>query len=369
MDILKYLLNSTHINNQKVYTSNIVFYGKEFKDDNIFFTALIAYTLKSIKETFSDEDQNIIEKIIQNCQYAFAFYKNKHGDITYNFYPTQPLNQYSGIKFLNKFTALHIPDDLDTTSLVYLSQNRDSKQIVHQLKKKYDSLSNDGKPLKSIPKSYQKTKAYRTWFATKMNHDMDICVVCNVLCLMFQNQIPFTETDIDSINLISELIATNKFIRQAYLFAPHYKTKSIIIYHIVRLLHVTQIPQIVKHKQQLINQCKSLLKTKINPLEKVILITSLYKLGSKLEFTIKINSSDFKNFYWFKANPFSISAPWIKTLLSQKKFLHLEYSCAVYYYTLILELKQISNATISHRRHTICIKNNANTVSSYSNYD
>lgn len=353
MKILEHLLNTSHINNKKVYTSEIAFWKKEYLDDNIFFTALIAYTLKDLKSTFSTKDQNKIDLILQNSLYAFSFFENKHGDLSYSFYPTKPLNQYSGIKFLNKFKALHIPDDLDSTSLVYLAKPTELNSKYQELKESFEALSYDGKPLKSIPKSFQSTKAYRTWFATKMNHDMDICVMCNVLTLVYQNNLSFKQTDEDTIQFISKLIDENRLLNQAYLFSPHYKNKAIVLYHIARLISISNHPNILRHQNKIIDYCLTLINEVKHPMEKVILTSALYKVNCQKEFDIEMHISDFNNFFWFKANPFSISPPIVKKIFSQKKFLHLEYKCEAYYWVLLLELKQISNASLSINNNAI----------------
>ncbi len=346
MDVLELLLQSQHRDSRDIFSSKIVFYGKEFSDDNIFFTALIGYTLHSLHDSFSTKEREQIQKIHQKNLRAFSFFENKHGGSTYNFYPTKPVNQYSGIPFLNKFTALHIPDDVDSTSLIYLAKTSTTIDSLKAIKSKLESLSYDEKPLKSIPKKHKETKAYRTWFATKMNHDMDICVMCNALVFTYTYQLPLSKVDNDSIAFIASLIKENTLTKHAYLYAPHYKSKAIVLYHIARLLSVTKHSTLLAVKSKITHLIEELLSKNHSPMEAVILYSSLYKLGQQPEFHITLQTKEIEQFYWFKANPFSIAKPWIKHIFSRHNFLHLEYKCFAYNLTLLLELQQLSKQKI-----------------------
>lgn len=357
MDLLDRILEAPNKNSTNVFTSKIVFRKKEYLDENIFFTALIAYLLKSLKQTFSADDQIKIETIIQNSLHAFSFYQNKHGGSTYNFYQTKPVNQYSGIPFLNKFQALQIPDDLDSTSLIYLTSPKKDHKTFLSIKSKLESLSYDGKPLKSLPKKYGATKAYRTWFATKMNHDMDICVICNVLTLMYENNVKMSEVDLESINFITHIVSEKKHLKQTYLFSPHYKNKTIVLYHITRLISVSNHPSLTSLKPQVSLEIKETLLEKLHPIEKIILNTSLYRIKENSPFHIQVKENDFDTFYWFYANPFSVSSPLIKAVFSRKLFLHLQYKCKTHNIALLLELKQVSNASISYTNNIISLYN------------
>jgi len=344
MSILTQITSNQFRNKLNVFTSNIHFYRWHFKDDNIFFTALIAFTLKGLKSDFTIDEQKTITQLLKDSQKAFTSFRNKDQKLSYNFYTTQPVNQYSGIPFLNKFTAIRVPDDLDDTALIYLTNPKIETKSALKIKDSFEQLSE--KSISSIPKKYRSTKAYRSWFATKMKNDIDVCVLCNVLIWNFENKLKLSKVDLDSILLISNLITENKLLKQAYIFAPHYKNKAIVLYHVVRCLELTKYVELCKHKHTLIKNCFALLKTVKHPLEKIILHTSLYKLGHATKFNLHFSTKDINSFYWFKANPFSITKPWIKTLFSRKNFLHLQYQCTPYNWVLILELEKKSGATV-----------------------
>ncbi len=354
MNILQKILDSPHKNKHGVYISKIYFYHTIYNDENIFFTALMASILRNIKHSFLQKDQILIDEILKNCKQSFNFYKNKHGGLTYSFYPTKPsVSQYTGIPFLNRFKAIYIPDDLDSTSTIYLAKGTSNQQELIDIKRKLESLSYDGKPLTSIPKKHQQTKAYRTWFATKMKHDMDICVLCNVLTFVFSNQLLLTEVDEASISFLSDLIKNKELLTLSYIYAPHYKVKSIILYHVCRLLSVATHPKLTKLTPLVSKEIKTLLTKTTHSMEHVILTSSLYKIGETPTFDFKVDPIKFDSFFWFNANPFSMARPWIKKIIAQKNFLHLDYTCSDFYYVLILELQQISNASLFFDKNVI----------------
>ena len=106
----------------------------------------------------------------------------------------------------------------------------------------------------------------------------------------------------------------------------------------------------------MVRKPKNEIKKVKHPFEKVILYTCLYKLKHQVSFDLNILQKDFKTFYWFKANPFSVAKPWIKSIFSQKNFLHLQYKCEAYYWVLLLELKQLSHAKMNIETTNVSIK-------------
>lgn len=356
MNILQKLHALSHSEENGVFLSDIFFGKKKFWDNNIFFTALIAYTLKSIKHSFTTkEDLNTIDQILENCIQAYPFFKNRHGGLSYNFYQTQPVNPYPGISFMNKFKAIRVPDDSDDSSMVYLTNNA-AYETCMQIKANMAKLSYDGKTLNATFKKYRNTKAYRTWFATKMKHDMDICVVANVLLFVFDKRLPLNEVDDHSIDFICQVIKDCVHLTHPYIISPHYKKSAIILYHIARLISTSNHPKFTKLKAVVLKDTQEEIDKANHPLDKVILYTSLLKLGITPSFQIRITEKDLATFFWFKANPFSTAHVGFKKIFSKGNFLHLKYRCIPYSLTLLLELKQLSKANLSYSNNIILLK-------------
>src|SRR5690349_3018920 len=54
-------------------------------DNNIFFTAITAFTLKNLLPYLNNDNKKIAEKIIEDATKAFPNYKDQFGDPFYNF--------------------------------------------------------------------------------------------------------------------------------------------------------------------------------------------------------------------------------------------------------------------------------------------
>ena len=358
MSVFEQIQNPSLRNAKFVFLSNIYFYGFRFKDDNIFFTALIAFTLKNIFKFLDPKEQEIAKGLLQKSENAFEHYRNKNGKNTYNFYPTTPVQQYSGIPLLRNLKSIQIPDDLDDTVLIEMAKSTTYKTHAKSLKNSFEQLSSV--PVYTLPKPHQQSKAYRSWMATKMKNDVDICVVCNVLIWASQNKLTLSAIDKDSIQLVCNVVKSKNFFSKCYLHAPHYKNPAIVLYHITRCIVQTQHPQLLALQKNIIAHCEQSLQQFCHPLEKIILYTSLHQLGKEIPFDMSFHSKTLDSFYWFKANPFSIAKPWVKKLFSRHNFLHLQYQCTAYNWILILEFEKICRAKIQILGDHIYVKSNTN---------
>src|SRR4051794_32844030 len=108
------------------YISNTASFSKHKKDNNIFFTALVDYTLRNLhKERLADSTAyNLIHS---KALLAYPYFKNKKGRSTYNFWRTDTTYTFpytNWIYKVKKNTAL--PDDMDDTVLSLLGQDIDS---------------------------------------------------------------------------------------------------------------------------------------------------------------------------------------------------------------------------------------------------
>lgn len=236
-----------------------------------------------------------------------------------------------------------IADDLDDTSILYLVQNSSdslnklirNEMITYSTKKNYTSTF----------KQYRGISVYKTWFAKKMKQDIDICVLSNVLLFMHEKKLTMSYIDTTSYELIRSAISQGYHLNKGHLLSSQYQSSTIILYHVARLLAVTN--------SSLLNDIRSIIKIDIhqrltetsNLMEKVVLLSSLFRLGEKVEFDIDYQElhNDMKRFYWFKANPFYSSKFWIRKLVGNSNFVQSRYRCEAYYWSLVLELECLSN--------------------------
>jgi hypothetical protein len=319
---------------------------KTVEDNNIFFTALINYTLQSCKDSLSADEQLVVDSLYAKSKRVLPYYQNRKGDITYNFYQVNPENPFPNLRFYSGIRKFRLTDDLDDTSLIYLIlQSSDS--LNKALKKKMAEQSRNPRKIVSTLPKYRESKAYRTWFADKMKQDLDICVMANVLTFVFQKKLPMDSVDIETIQLISQLVSANAHLTKARWVSAHYQSSSIILYHLARLIVVADHPDLNPLKRKIVSDLHNQLRQASNPMERVILLTSLYRLGEKVNFEFDLGEleGEMKKFFWFNGNPFSGSPVWVKKLMG-KKFMQLRYTSSGYYWCLLLELKTVSKASV-----------------------
>ena len=249
-------------------------------DVNIFFTGLIAFTLKDIKQQLSPSQQKQAEQIISNTLPVYSKFKNQKGRPTYNFWPTDTPKIFPNAGWMNVFDKTQaLPDDLDDTVIMLLAlEAADSTaRQVHDLMQSF--TNNGGKQVQNTFKGYRNMAAYSTWFGKKMPVDFDVCVLANVLYFVQQYNLPWTHADSASLQLIEKVLDERKHITAAAYVSPHYSRLPNILYHLSRLMSVKPIPVLEKYKTQLIEDAKEALTKSTNFLDEVILGTSLLRWG------------------------------------------------------------------------------------------
>ena len=104
------------------YISNTSSLKKKKQDDNVFFAALINYTLRRQYPSLSLRNCLLVDSIQQQSKNLYNHFQNKKGRLTYNFWRTDTafLFPYTNwIHRIKKNTSL--PDDMDDTVLSLLA--------------------------------------------------------------------------------------------------------------------------------------------------------------------------------------------------------------------------------------------------------
>lgn len=312
-------------------------YNRE--DNNIFFSALIALTLEGIYPQLTEEDQqkanNIIKKTITN----YPNFKSRKGALTYNFWSNQPHAHFPNDNYLSSKEKYALPDDFDDTSLIYATAIFPDSiyQEIHQLMGTH--VNGQQNWVKNIYKEYKKQAIYGTWFGHNMPIGLDVCVVSNTLLFLSKRNITLNQHDSISINWLENVIMKEQHFSHPYYVSPHYKNSIIIMYHFARL-HAYN-PNLFSEKviQTLQNQAKGLLNQEISFWERVLLTTSLNRLGIKVTLP---NLSNWKTLYqsefsFFVANMLSIFPDPIYKAVGNSHFLHFSYQCSSFNLALLIE--------------------------------
>lgn len=313
------------------------------EDNNIFFTALTVYTLQSLKPSLHAEEQLLADSIIRKAKQNYPHYGNRNGELSYNFWQVHPFEQpLPNRKLWSKMKKFRLPDDLDDTSLIYLTLS--TPDSINRRVKQMMEAQIDREPVRSTLPEYQELPVYRTWFADKMKQDLDICVLANVLLFVFEKELPLSVADRHTISLISRMLKARQHMTQAKLISPHYQQTSIILYHLSRLLAIANHPPLNELKEPLISDLYRQLQRSDDQMEKVILLSSLYRLGEQPGYVLDEQqlTQDVEAFDWFIGSPVSVKHIWIRRRLVRSSWLDARHSSQAYYLALQLELELLS---------------------------
>jgi hypothetical protein len=309
-------------------------------DSNIFFSASVLYILESIKRFLGEEEQQVIHKIGEGVRQNYPAYQNLNGLQTYNFWQTRPSRHFPNGRFMHRFRHFKLPDDADTTSLVYLT-NFPTPEAVTRLHAKLPQHANLAKKQvqTTLPK-YRDLPAYSTWFGENMPIEFDVCVLCNLFLLFSKFDLPLNAHDEAVIKLIVGIVKDKDYFTTPYQISPAYPNASIILYHISRLVANTQIVPLKNLQAEIIKDLQCQFRLATHPLEKVILDTSLIRFGEKSQYEVSPDLYKFalqENFFWFSASMLSVYGnPLIKPF-AKFAFTHLKYNCEAFNLTLLLE--------------------------------
>lgn len=315
--------------------------SEKMKEDNaVFFTGLIAFTLKALKHSLNPREEIICDSIIARAIRCYPHFSNANGRPTFNFWRVNPPLVFPNSWFLNHFNETQqLPDDLDDTAILWLSMDP-SDSIAHLVKALMGMHANKVKGrIKNTFKKYRDLPAYSTWFGEKMPIDFDFCVLCNVLYFVHAYHLPENTHDSASVELLRRMIVNKDYIKRAAFVSPHYGRTPLLIYHAARLLGRFSIPALDSLKPQLLEQAYLAFNESDNWLDSVLLSTAIIRLGGKnLEVGFPDSASFYEDNATFFVASFSSMLPYFwKKLLLNNQLIKYYYFCPAYRYTLFLE--------------------------------
>ncbi|MDE3237210.1 MAG: hypothetical protein KGO81_14775 [Bacteroidota bacterium] len=257
------------------------FYSWDWKkDDNVFFTSLVIFTIKHYQNQLSDEEKNIVENIQCNSLPYFQQFRSPKNKYRYNFWRKTPPQVFPNGGWLNLFNkSMALPDDIDDCAMVAMVSENDKNRVA-DLKKLFSKYASGVlKRNKTFYRKYREDRVYSTWLSEKYPVDIDICVLSNVLLMNYFFDLPLNALDSSSMNLIIHAIKDNKHLTDAEYVSKHYSNSSTIIYHMARLMSFSNYEPLQELKGKLISDAKNLLSKTNHSLEKLLLYNSLLLMG------------------------------------------------------------------------------------------
>lgn len=308
------------------------------QDNNVYFSALIAYNLQVCMPYFTDAQASKANEITEGIRANYSLYANRNGEITYNFWRTRPEQYFPNHALFSRTERFRLADDLDDTSILYLTKDH-GDSLNRELKQKMIRHTNlYRKRIYTTFPRYRDIRAYDSWFGEKMANEFDVCIVSNVLLFVFEKDLPMNRYDSASVFLIEETLRHDDHLKNPYIVSPWYQNSAIIIYHFARL--VSKADGRLNHlKAKLTSDIRQLLLSKPNKTEELLLHIALLRIGILPEREIDLHAlpSEFEQFAFFRVYMFSQSPLWLKLLAGGSGRFDFKFRSEAYYYSLILE--------------------------------
>jgi len=325
-------------------------------DNNIFFTAIGSFTLNNLKKDIDPKLQLIIDSILAKSRRSFPFYQNKNGLPLYNFWPTGGKIMPHSLIAQHLTKQFSISEDADDTVMILMSLlNNDSSNAY--IKKRLEEVSNQGAAGKQILSTYKRFReynAYTTYLGYKMQTDFDFAVQCNILYFNFAKEMSLGKQDSATMELLSAMTKERLYIKRPRFISPYYGHPSLILYHLTRLIAGFHPAELQSYTPIIIEDLKTLLSKAKTPLERVLLSTSLLRMGAKSSLPSErdvqtIRWMDQHRFSFFQARPAYWCRPWLKSILLHAEGVNYNFFSPTYDKILLLEnliLQKKFNASI-----------------------
>ncbi|PSL28694.1 hypothetical protein [Dyadobacter jiangsuensis] len=319
--------------------------GYRRPDTTMFFSAIITFTLQSIRRYCSTESQAQIDGIRRQVIANYPDFQNKDGLKTYNFWKTKPSRHFPNGRWFRRFEHFRIPDDIDDTAFAYLTTDPSQEELLW-LKEKLTLHANGTKLwIRNTYPEYKSLRAYSTWFGKNMYVEFDVSVLSNMLYCILHYQLPLNAHDEASFEYIRSVIETRRYIDASFRCAHQYPRTPLIIYHVSRLMVAFKPAALVPVWEQLANDTENLLKNTRNRMDRVLLATSLIRLGRATE-RIPVedfSATDFKGFYFFIAGLLTAYENPVLYRLSVNPLVHMHWTCEAHCWTLLAEYQALWN--------------------------
>lgn len=311
-------------------------------DNNIFFTAITAFTLKKMIPYLAPQNKIIANSIIAKAVATYPKFRNRFGNPFYNFWPTNAPIMPHTYYFKYMKGIFGQGEDADDSVMILMStENNDSSNRT--IKKRMTEVSNFGrKKIISSFKKYRTYPAYSTWLGYKMTPDFDFSVQCNIMYFIFEKHLPFTLQDEGTLALLTEMVKNREYLKHPVFISPYYVKTPVILYHLARLMGAFNIEKLEQYKPQLIADIRKELAISTNVIDQVILRTSLLRLKATappldIHSIEEFDKSNQQKYIFFQARPaFSYPNPF-KQIFLHFSYINYYFYCLAYNKTLWLE--------------------------------
>lgn len=318
--------------------------GIEREDDNVFFTACIVRILQEADALFDEEERKLALHICDRALTAYPLYRNKDGLDTYNFWRTRPSRHFPNGNWMHRFDHFRIPDDIDDTALIFLTEGAD-KERTGALREKLKGHANLAyRQAKNTLKEYRGLKVYSSFIGKNMYIDFDVCVLSNLMRMVlphFGNEL--NAYDHDSLRFIREVMVKGQYETMPYRVAPQYSTTPLILYHVARILAL--LPEAYQDICPIVIQRLQRWHARLPiGMEKLLLENELLKLGelNRVPSAFPADLHLDKNFFYFIAGMLTAFEGRLPQRSAVSPITQLRYRSEAFNLALLLEHAQLT---------------------------
>ncbi|MEZ0607174.1 hypothetical protein ACAW74_01605 [Fibrella sp. WM1] len=331
-------------------------------DVNLFFTTISVFTLQRLLPLLAPTEQALADHFIAAALGTYPTFRNEPnlpfseqvpppggnslGDIslggiplgTYNFYATNPSRHFPNGWLMHRYRHFKLPDDIDDTAMVYLTTRPTPADLDYLHRKLARHANRTRLTIRNTFADYRSLRAYSTWFGERMPIEFDACALANMLYCVYENRLPIDEYAIDSLTILADMVSSDRYRTAPFHCAHNYATTPLISYHIARLMAAHNPPLLQSVRSKLIQDMQALATQPLNPMERVLLDTSLLRLGQQpppLDLT-GIPSA-FGSFSFFIAGMLSAYEQPLLRRLALNPFWHIRWQCDDHCRVLLIE--------------------------------
>ncbi|MEM6769732.1 MAG: hypothetical protein AAF597_04020 [Bacteroidota bacterium] len=316
-------------------------------DDNIFYPALIAFTLEPLLGRLLPKERLLAEQIIAGVRSNFSAYESQRQPGLYNFYRTRPPSPYPNGWLLHRFKHFRLAEDADDTVMISTLLEDLAKDRIDWLREELVRFSNlQGKRLFHPLSEYAAIPAHGVWLGTgAMPVEVDVCVLCNILYFTARKQRAFNVTDLASLDFIRRALVTGDIFRHPFLLSFYYPDPTVILYHIARLWAV--FPEPTRYlPRRVISEAlwRRGEETRGQLIPQLMLRSSLLKLGEappQLEYDMEALARSATEFPFFIAPMLAGTRSKLLNRLAAWRLFQVDYRCDAYFFALAVEYETL----------------------------
>ena len=309
------------------------------EDNTIFFTASIVQTLQSIAPSLDLTSSFRVDAITKKARENYFLYRSRNKEPTFNFWQTvaPDLPFPNGNRWISN-AKMRLPDDLDTSVILAMSTENDTlKARLRANMISYAGREDRDEAVRNTLEKYENSLAYEAWFAKDMPQTFDICVLSNALLFVLTEGYPLNEHDLASADLIGQMILDGDLKTDEIGYLSHHTASlAVIYYHVARLLEVDREGLMDASKPTVINELVRLQSTSETEVEKMLVQTSLLRLGifPSVELDYDKLEAELEDFVFFSVKPFlgNPQLAFLEAVVSD-----ISWRCPAYSWTLYLE--------------------------------